>query len=153
MTIIQKKVCMLGSFAVGKTSLVRQYVDSIFSEKYASTIGVKIDKKSLSVSDKEVSLVLWDVYGKDDHQNVLPAYLRGMSGYILVADPTRPSTFEISFKLRDLVETTVGSRPFVLALNKSDLMHQWQMDSSHLAELQSYAVATRGRRGIYDTSC
>jgi len=47
-SVVQKKVCMLGAYSVGKTSLVSQYVNSIFSEKYTTTIGVKIDKKQSS---------------------------------------------------------------------------------------------------------
>ena len=49
--MIQKKVCMLGSFAVGKTSLVRRYVESIYSDAYQTTVGVKVDKKELKVKE------------------------------------------------------------------------------------------------------
>ena len=45
--MIQKKICMLGAFAVGKTSLVQRYVHSLYSDKYLTTVGVKIDKKAL----------------------------------------------------------------------------------------------------------
>ena len=90
---------MLGSFAVGKTSLVRRYVDSIFSENYVTTIGVKIDKKQISANDTELALILWDVYGDDNYQSVLPSYLRGLAAYILVIDPSRPATFESAKKL------------------------------------------------------
>ena len=61
--MIQKKICMLGAFAVGKTSLVKRYVHSMFSDKYLSTVGVKIDKKVLHNGDSEVMLMLWDLYG------------------------------------------------------------------------------------------
>ena len=84
--MIQKKICMLGAFAVGKTSLVAQYVSSLFSEKYLSTVGVKIDKKQLTVDGRDVTLMLWDIYGQDDYQTVQPSQLRGMSGYLLVVD-------------------------------------------------------------------
>ena len=61
--MIQKKICMLGSFAVGKTSLVARYVRSVFSEKYLTTIGVKVDKKVVTLGDghPDVSLLLWDI--------------------------------------------------------------------------------------------
>ena len=87
--MLQKKICMLGSFAVGKTSLVRRFVESIYSDVYQTTVGVKIDKKNVKVSEKEVSLVLWDIYGEDDYQKMHWTYLRGASGYLLVADGTR----------------------------------------------------------------
>lgn len=133
--MLQKKICMLGSFAVGKTSLVRRYVDSVFSENYITTIGVKIDKKTVAVSGTVVSLLMWDVYGEDNHQSVLPSYLRGMSGYLLVVDPTRPNTYSRATKLQELVQSTIGSRPFILVKNKYDLVNDWKTDNND--ELQS----------------
>ncbi len=63
--VIHKKVCLLGAFAVGKTSLVRRYVESIFDKRYQTTLGVKVDKKSLRLEDSVMTLVLWDLAGKD----------------------------------------------------------------------------------------
>ena len=132
---------MLGAIAVGKTSLVRRYVDSIFSEKYTTTIGVKIDKKMVNIGEQELSLLLWDVYGEDNHQKVLPAYLRGMAGYLLVVDPTRPNTFKSAMSLRQLVNDTVGPKPFILVMNKSDLKDEWEADVANVQELVGTAVA------------
>jgi len=140
--MLQKKICMLGSFAVGKTSLVRRYVDSIFSENYVTTIGVKIDKKVVSAHDKDLAFILWDVYGEDNHQSVLPSYLRGMAAYILVIDPSRPATFDSAKNLHSLVLETLGPKPFVLVLNKSDLKSEWEINDAILSELSSAALAT-----------
>src|SRR5271169_437320 len=92
--MIQKKICMLGSFAVGKTSLVRRFVESIYSETYQTTVGVKIDKKVVALDRVEITLVLWDLYGEDDFQKMRWSYLRGAAGYLLVADGTRRATLE-----------------------------------------------------------
>ena len=100
-TVIQKKICMLGSFGVGKTSLVSQYVRSIFSDKYLSTVGVKVDKKEVVVDNQRVNLVLWDLYGEDGFQTIQQSYLRGTSGYLLVADGTRFETLAAARDLRD----------------------------------------------------
>ena len=78
--MIQKKICMLGSFAVGKTSLVARFVRSIYSEKYHTTVGVKIDKKQVQFDGKSMNLILWDLYGEDEFQKVHMSYLRGASG-------------------------------------------------------------------------
>ena len=149
--ILLKKVCMLGSFAVGKTSLVRRYVDSVFSEKYTTTIGVKIDKKTVVLPDGELSMVLWDVYGEDNHQSVVPAYLRGMAGYLLVVDPTRPGTLEKAAPLHALVQKTMGDVPFVLVKNKSDLRDQWSNDFSEIEHLESQALAVMETSAKTDT--
>ena len=89
--MIQKKVCMLGGFAVGKTSLVARFVSSIFSEKYLSTVGVKIDKKVVSVDGRDTMLLLWDIYGQDDFQTVQPAQLRGMRRLVAIGRLINPS--------------------------------------------------------------
>jgi len=97
--MIQKKICMLGSFSVGKTSLVRRFVTSEFNEKYHTSIGVKVDKKIFRVQDQDVTLVLWDIYGEDAFQKLQMSYLRGMSGYFMVADGTRRQTVDVALAL------------------------------------------------------
>ena len=126
--MIQKKVCMLGGFAVGKTSLVSRFVKSIFSEKYLTTVGVKIDKKTVTAGAQEVTLVLWDINGQDEFQDVQESYLRGTSGYLLVVDGTRRATLETAAKLQEKAEAVAGNVPFVVVLNKSDLATEWQVD-------------------------
>ena len=143
----KKKICMLGSFAVGKTSLVRRFVQGIFSEKYHTTIGVKIDKKVVSVDDRNVNLVLWDIHGEDDFQEVKPAYLVGSSGYFLVVDGTRSHTVETALSLQKLADDTVGDIPFIVLVNKSDLADQWEIDETTLEELTA-----RGWHMIYTSA-
>jgi small GTP-binding protein len=126
--MIQKKICMLGGFAVGKTSLVARFVSSIFSDKYLTTIGVKIDRKPVVLDRSTVNMVIWDVAGEDEFQTVQRSYIRGSSGYLLVADGTRPSSFETALSLQKKAEETVGPVPFILALNKVDLAAEWQID-------------------------
>jgi small GTP-binding protein len=126
--MIQKKICMLGSFGVGKTSLVRRYVESIYDDVYHTTVGVKIDKRSLQVDGTDVTLVLWDLYGEDEFQKMRWSYLRGSSGYLLVADGTRRATLEKALALEQKVREEVGKIPFILVINKSDLIQEWELD-------------------------
>ena len=123
---------MLGGFSVGKTSLVKRYVVSIFSDTYLTTVGVKIDKKVEQLPDRVVSLVLWDLAGEDDIGSLRMSYLRGSAGYVLVADGTRRSTLEVALALRERVEADYGAMPFVLLLNKSDLKEQWAINDAEL---------------------
>ncbi len=133
--MIQKKVCMLGAFAVGKTSLVARFVKSIFSEKYHTTVGVKIDKKVVAGENGDINLILWDLYGEDDFQKVRMSYLRGSSGYILVVDGTRAATLDTAIGLNRNVEEAVGVLPFVVVLNKSDLTQEWEIDEGRVSQL------------------
>lgn len=124
MTVIQRKVCLLGATAVGKTSLVRRYVESLFSEKYQATIGVKIDRKLVDVGDTQVSLLLWDLQGEDDFNRVRSSYLRGAAGLIYVADATRPETVDTAKRIQQGAIETIGDVPSVFLVNKSDLEAQ-----------------------------
>jgi small GTP-binding protein len=130
-----KKICMLGSFAVGKTSLVRRFVESIYSDTYQTTVGVKIDKRNVRVNGKDASLVVWDIYGEDDYQKMRWTYLRGASGYLLVADGTRKATLQKAFDLEQRVCEEVGAIPFVLVINKCDLLQDWEIDSALESEI------------------
>jgi small GTP-binding protein len=141
--MIQKKICMLGSFAVGKTSLVSRFVSSIFSEKYHTTVGVKIDKKTVELTDRVLNLILWDLAGEDDISSLRMSYLRGSAGYILVADGTRPSTLEVALSLRQRVEADCGPLPFVLLLNKNDLKEQWAITDADFDDLRQNGWCAR----------
>jgi len=133
---LQKKICMLGAFAVGKTSLVRRYVDSIFSDRYLTTVGVKIDKRIVTLGAAEVSLILWDIAGEDDISQVRPSYVRGAAGYLLVADGTRPATIDVAQSIQQRMEAEVGKLPFVVLLNKRDLQNLWSVSAEDIAALQ-----------------
>lgn len=133
--MMKKKVCMLGAFAVGKTSLIGRFVTSIFSDAYLTTVGVKIDKKTVQVSGEPVSLMIWDIYGEDEFQKVRMSYVRGASGYLLVADGTRRSTLDTACALQEAVSAEIGTLPFVLLINKSDLADEWAIDDGSFAGL------------------
>lgn len=133
--MIQKKICMLGAYAVGKTSLVSRYVHSIFSDKYHTTVGVKIDKKVLEVGDEPLNLVLWDLYGEDQFQRIQAFYLRGSSGYLLVADGTRAATLEAAISIQGRAEEVLGKVPFILLVNKRDL--DWELQEGDLELLRN----------------
>jgi small GTP-binding protein len=135
-TAVQKKICMLGGFSVGKTSLVRRYVQSVFSETYLTTVGVKIDKKTVALPERTVNLILWDLAGEDDVASLRMSYLRGASGYVLVADGTRRSTLDVALSLKERVEADYGKLPFVLLLNKHDLKQEWTVADADIAGLR-----------------
>jgi small GTP-binding protein len=141
--MIQKKICMVGAPSVGKTSLVSRYVQSIFSEKYLSTVGVKIDKKALTVDGVEVTLMLWDLAGDDDFQRLEMSYLRGASGYLLVADGTRRATLSRALEIQMRVRLAMGTIPFILVVNKSDLAGAWEVTEADLAPLREQGWIVR----------
>jgi small GTP-binding protein len=135
--MIQKKICMVGMFGVGKTCLVQQFVHSIFAARYLSTVGVKIDRKDVKSGDQDVRLMLWDLEGRDGVRDVNGSYVRGAHGIIYVVDGTRRETVDQIFDIRDNVIREVGEVPSVIALNKIDLTEEWKLRAGEEEELAS----------------
>jgi len=128
MRMVKKKVCLLGQFGVGKTSLIEKFVFNVFSEKYLSTIGVKVDKKEVVLPDgRRAVLMVWDLAGQEEENPAPRAYLKGMSGYLLVADGTRPDTLEMVRRIHKTVGGQYPDVPFRLLINKSDLTADWKI--------------------------
>jgi len=149
--MIQKKICMLGTSAVGKTSLVKRFVESIYSDKYHTTVGVKIDKKQVQVREQEMMLLLWDIEGAETGQDLRKSYLRGASGYLVVADGTRNDTLYKALEIQARTQETIGAAPFLLLLNKSDLPEQWSITDREIAALTDknwQLVKTSAKTGL-----
>ena len=134
---MQKKICLLGAFGVGKTSLVRRFVDTIFSDAYLTTVGVKIDKKQLTVGSEQMALILWDIAGEDAVAAVRVSYLRGAAGYLLVVDGTRPETLDTAASIQSRITAEIGSVPFIALLNKADLVEDWAIAPERVQELEA----------------
>lgn len=129
--MIQKKVCLLGATGVGKTSLVKQFVEGIFSEKYLTSIGVKVDKKIVDLLSEQIQLMIWDIEGIDRYCGFQPKYLRGASAYIIVTDQTRSQSLIEGMEIHHLCRE-VTDVPALLAINKSDLDVAWHWNESEL---------------------
>lgn len=137
MTLLTVKVCIIGDFAVGKTSSIERFVNQQFSEKYLTTVGVKIDTKEvvLPALNSKLKLVIWDVAGTERFGALEFSYMRGAAGCLLVADGTRRQTAQAALRLKKQVEERYGDMPFVLLVNKADLRDSWEIDEPALREL------------------
>lgn len=118
---VPKKVVLLGHFGVGKTSLLRRFVDEAFSEDYLVTVGVHVKKKEVTINDQQVSLIIWDIEGNTSIEKARNSYLIGTQGFLYVFDITRPETYEnIESELNYLTENHTNI-PYCLVGNKADL--------------------------------
>jgi len=118
---LPKKVVLLGHFGVGKTSLLRRFVDEAFSEDYLVTVGVHVKKKDVEINGDPLTLIIWDIEGNTSIDMARNSYLVGTHGFIYVFDITRPETYEnISAEL-DYLNKNYKDIPYSLVGNKSDL--------------------------------
>ncbi|MCK5877356.1 MAG: GTP-binding protein [Candidatus Marithrix sp.] len=152
MAMLQKKICMIGDFSVGKTSLVNKFVRSTYSEKYLTTVGVKIDTKELDLENgNKVKFILWDIAGSESLTTTTVSYLRGAAGFLLVVDGTRRPTWDSALNLCQEVKKQIGDKPFVILLNKADLKEQWEIDKQLLEEKVKQGwklLATSAKNGL-----
>jgi small GTP-binding protein len=135
MSILSRKICLVGDFAVGKTSLIRRFVEQQFSDDYLSTVGVKMSRKTVEVpiadsqQTQEILFVIWDIEGSTKFKAMAPTYFQGAKGAIVVGDVTQPETLNnIPEHIQSFVKVNPKSN-IAIALNKSDLIEAEYLDS------------------------
>lgn len=136
MEIAARKICIIGDFAVGKTSTVARFVHNVFSEKYLTTVGVKIDTRETETAAGKIKLVIWDIAGTDRFSAIEFSYLRGSAGYLVVADGTRRKTLDVALRLRGEARERYGVVPSVVLLNKHDLQDSWEFSAQEIDALR-----------------
>jgi small GTP-binding protein len=126
---VEKKVCLLGDFGVGKTSLIRRFVENAYDDRYISTLGVKISKKSFVVKDikkkpffkANLTLLIWDLVGQKGFHSIQTSAYKGTNGAFIVYDLSRPKTIDsLDWWISSLFEQT-GTIPLIFLANKVDL--------------------------------
>lgn len=153
MSVISKKICLLGDFNVGKTSLIRRFVEGRFNDKYLSTVGVKVSRKSLEIKKDlelhQINLLVWDLEGNTKFKSITPSYLKGASGSIIVADLTRSTTLNTLRQHVDLFHEINPQGTIIVALNKADLVPPEKLHK--LIEVHG-SLSDEKRLGTYITS-
>jgi len=145
--VIYKKILLLGDFNVGKTSLIRRYVDDSFDDKYLSTIGVKISKKSLNMHNLDIEFLIWDIEGNTPTKPIPTHYFRGASGAIFVADITREQSM---LNLLNHIQTFVNLNPdseYVIAYNKVDLLTKKQIENMGI-DLNAFLTSAKNKMNV-----
>lgn len=162
MSTISKKICLVGDFGVGKTSLIRRFVEREFSDQYLSTVGVKISRKTIELAKsseqkvENLQLMIWDLEGHTKFKAIAPSYLQGSSGAILVADVTRQETVD---RLTEHLNLFLSINPkgfIIIAFNKSDLFDEEKMEkllttynfSEQVRVLSTYATSAKTGKDV-----
>jgi small GTP-binding protein len=150
---ISKKICIIGDFGVGKTSLIRRFVDHQFSDKYLSSIGVKISRKLVDLPEallnkpQQMQMLIWDVEGSNKFKAIAPSYFQGAAGAVIVGDVTQEETLDhVTEHIKIFLDMNQKSYVAV-ALNKSDLI-----EAEYLASIrQIYQHKFDGKTKVLST--
>jgi small GTP-binding protein len=158
MSIISKKICIIGESEVGKNSLIRYSVEDQFSDNYLSTVGVTIAQKTIEFqgiqpsSKLKLNLLIWDITGQPQFQAMSPTYLQGSCGAVAVADVSRPETIK---RLPIYIQNFLAINPqsfVIIALNKFDLIQVDNLEPlvQHLDLSQVSAIyPTSAKTGLH----
>ena len=136
------KVCLVGEGAVGKTCLIRRFIHDQFDDRYISTLGAKVSKKEVVVSNPrsngEISLdmTIWDIMGEKGFRELLKeAYFHGAQGILAVCDITRKDTLHELNDWIAAVNRVTGNIPVQFLANKSDLKDQAKVTEGDVKQL------------------
>lgn len=149
----QKKICLLGDAAVGKTSLIKKFVLDVFDDKYIVTVGTKVTRKELDLTDTDrglkicLTMMIWDILGQEEYKSLRTMYFRNANGALIVCDVTRKKTLQNMADWATSLFNCVGEIPIVFLANKTDLMNQAEVTEVDITE-----VATRFKASYLLTS-
>jgi len=125
MSLIKKKICLLGDVGVGKTSLIRRYVENIFDDSYLTTIGVNISQKTVQTRNHtEIRFMIWDVEGFTEAETISANYFIGAAGALIVTDLTRMASIEVLPAIIRSFRKTAPKARLILVGNKTDLINE-----------------------------
>lgn len=150
------KICLLGEFSVGKTSLIRRFVEGVFDERYLSTLGVKISRHTMNLEQTEVNLLIWDTTGGERFDQIVQNYYRGSAGALLVCDLTRPDTLPVLSEYATTFHRASPETPLVIAANKADLTAQRRIADEEIAAVAAtlsaewLCTSARTGEGVYE---
>ncbi|MFX0144048.1 MAG: Rab family GTPase [Candidatus Hodarchaeota archaeon] len=120
------KIIICGPSAVGKSSLIRRFVDNAFSTDYQFTLGVDFMSKLVEYEKtKFARLSIWDIGGQDRFQVMRRNFYKGTQGALLVFDLSREQTFyTMQDWLSDLHQTIKKDVPIIIIGNKKDIISE-----------------------------
>ena len=118
---LRRKVCLLGAPGVGKTSLVRRFVEHDFDEEHESSIAMEISKGTVEMGEVSLEMMLWDPEGSEVWGQYNRSFISGASGLMFVVDATKPRTLDHLLEAQTKGRGFIGARPAVLIVNKVDL--------------------------------
>ncbi|MFX0052187.1 MAG: Rab family GTPase [Candidatus Hermodarchaeota archaeon] len=117
------KICSIGTYQVGKTSLIRRYAENKFETDYLPTIGVDITTKRITLNNQKIKLILVDTAGQEAFGKIRQSYYMGSAACIAVYDVTSRESFkELEYWINDFYSGDKDRNvPLSVIGNKVDL--------------------------------
>ena len=120
------KVILVGEAGVGKTCLIKQYLDRTFDPEEIPTIAGQEVFKEINVENENIKLTIWDTCGQERFRSINKIFMKESDIVILVYDKTNMKSFqELKNYWYDNVVSNIGNN-FVIGIagNKYDLLEE-----------------------------
>ena len=142
------KILTIGESGVGKTCILRRFVENKFLKNHLATIGIDFKTKTLNINNQEIKLKIWDTAGEERFRNITTQYYKGADGIVLIYDVTDDASYE---KIRDWMEQILANTKredigLVLLGNKCD------MEPRAVSEEQGNKLAEELNVNYFETS-
>ena len=142
------KILTIGESGVGKTCVLRRFVENKFLKNHLATIGIDFKTKTLNINNQEIKLKIWDTAGQERFRNITTQYYKGADGIVLVYDVTDEASYE---KIRDWMEQILSNTQqedigLVLLGNKCD------MEPRNVTEEMGKKMAEELKVNYFETS-
>ena len=130
------KILIAGEGGVGKTTLLHRYKEGRFLKDTSMTIGVEFSLKSIIIEENTVEMQIWDFGGQDRFRFMLPRYVEGAQGALVLADLTRISSFSNIGEWLNILRANEKQLPILLVGTKNDLEDDIQVNDEFALELK-----------------
>jgi len=143
------KFIIIGEHEVGKTSLVRRFVEKKFAADYRATIGLNILSHAFKIFGNNINLSLWDVGAQDYFKRFRKTYYMGAQAAFIVFDLTNKETYDKIITWYEELKNFINrdDLPIVIVGNKSDLADQRKIEYQEGVKLAS-DLSTKGTAHI-----
>ncbi|RVD92650.1 ras-related Rab-1A [Tubulinosema ratisbonensis] len=128
------KILIIGDSSVGKTSIIKKYINERVPLQELETIGIDFMSKSTTIDNQQIKFLIWDTAGQEKFRALTRAYYRGAQGVFIVFDLTDiKSKNSVPAWIKDIENNTTENIPIILVGNKLDKFN------GSLVEMEEYA--------------
>ncbi|MDH3655161.1 MAG: GTP-binding protein [Myxococcales bacterium] len=129
---LRRKVCLLGASGVGKSSLVRRFVEGSFDQQHKPSVAMSVFSGTVELGDVALEMMIWDPAGAESRGQYNRSFISGASGLIFVVDATEPQTLDTLLEAQAKERGFIGSRPAILVVNKADLTGDFAISKAQI---------------------
>ena len=137
-----EKISVIGESSVGKTSIIKRYVNQSFEKSQQPTIGFEQYSKMESIEDQQIKLTIWDTAGQERFRSLSTIFYKQTKCIVFVFDYTSKSSFDAFQKFhKEIVDNVDDTIPVIIVGNKFDLTEKFEVkeeDAKNLAIKNGY---------------